>query len=56
MKPVNGGIPLRESSMIGTSNCMRGDSVLILLNWFLLDCRVQFKAINRGVMIIQYII
>jgi len=35
MKPVSGGIPLRERSIIGTIICIIGDIVLILLNCLL---------------------
>lgn len=55
IKPVNGGIPLRERRSRGIINCIRGDIEFSLLNWLLL---INLKVLiirNRGVITRQYI-
>jgi hypothetical protein len=52
---VKGGIPLRDSSIIGIISCISGDSKFNLLNCLLLDWVLLFRMINRGMMIEQYI-
>ena len=56
INPVNGGIPLRESNIIGIISCIVGDIRFNLLNCLLLDWDSVFKMMNRGIIIEQYII
>jgi hypothetical protein len=54
INPVRGGIPLKDSNMIGSKSCRAGDIIFILLNCLLLICLSVFIMINRGIVIKQY--
>lgn len=56
MNPVNGGIPLNESNIIGIISWMIGDIVFSLLNWVLCCWLLKWIMMKRGIIIDEYII
>lgn len=51
---MNGGIPLRDRSIIGKINCIMGDEKFNLLNCLLLDWELYLSIRNSGIITEQY--
>lgn len=55
INPVSGGIPLKDSRIIGIINCDMGEMLISLFRFLVFVRFFTYIMINKGVIIIEYI-